>query len=198
MPCVAPMKKANARQRILDTAADLFTERGYAVVGINEIIEKAETAKASFYHHFPSKEILCSTWLEETHERSEVHHQEILEADGDAREKVITYFEDLKIWLEQKKFRGCPYTNTAASLDSSSPSISCQVEEHKNSIRDFFIALAKQVTADEQAARQLGNGLFLLYSGATTEAQNLSSPWPVDAAIESIQVLFETLVGEPA
>ena len=36
------MKKPKARERILDTAADLFTERGYGSVGINEIIEKSK------------------------------------------------------------------------------------------------------------------------------------------------------------
>ena len=81
------MKKQNARERILETASDLFAARGYSTVGINEIIEKSETAKASFYHHFPSKETLCVTWLSETHARSDVRHEAILKAEGEASEK---------------------------------------------------------------------------------------------------------------
>jgi len=185
------MKKPNARQRLLDTAAKLFTQRGYAVVGINEIIEKAETAKASFYHHFPSKEDLCTTWLEETHDRSVEYHRSILLADGDPQEKATIYFEALKAWLVEQEYRGCPYTNTAASIDTGCAPILNQVEVHKLSIRDFFIDLALQVTPVEDSARELGTTLFLLYSGATTEAQNLRASWPVDAAITAAKHLLE-------
>lgn len=186
------MRKANARNRILETAADLFTERGYGSVGINEIIDKSETAKASFYHHFPSKENLCLTWLLETHAQSDERHDGILHGEGSAEDKVMDYFAALKTWLQNKDYRGCPYTNTAASLDKESPLISDLVELHKLSIRDFFIDLAREIAGPGSTARQLGTSLFLLYSGATTEAQNLKSVWPVDAALESVRMLLET------
>ena len=187
---VFTMKKPNARERLLETAADLFTERGYGAVGINEIIEKSETAKASFYHHFPSKENLCLTWLEETHSRSDSRHDAILKAPGDAKEKVLAYFTSLKEWMQAKDFRGCPFTNTVTSLDKDSPPISEQVELHKLSIRDFFIDLAREIAPVGSASRRLGTTFFLLYSGATTEAQNLQSNWPIDAAMESVRDLI--------
>ena len=185
------MKKANARQRILETASDLFAEKGYSAVGINEIIDKSETAKASFYHHFPSKEKLCLTWLSDTHARSVAHHDAILAAEGTAQKKILDYFKSLKDWMQTKEFRGCPYTNTSASLDKESPPISEQVELHKLSIRDFFIELAREIVPAGSSAQRLGTTLFLLYSGATTESQNLKSVWPVDAAVDSIRALFD-------
>ncbi|MFT4546224.1 MAG: AcrR family transcriptional regulator [Verrucomicrobiales bacterium] len=192
------MKKANARERILATASDLFIERGYSTLGINEIIEKSETATASFYHHFPSKQQLCLTWLTETHARSDVRHDAILNAEGEATQKVLDYFEGLKDWMLSKEFRGCPFTNIAASLDKDSPPISEQVELHKLSIRDFFIDLAREIAPKGSPARRLGTSLFLLYSGATTEAQNLKSVWPIDAATESVRGLFEPFLTVPA
>jgi len=44
----------------------------------------------------------------------------------------------------------------------------------------------------------MGTTLFLLYSGATTEAQNLSSPWPVDAAITAVERLLKEAAAAPA
>jgi len=184
------MKKPKARQRILDTARELFMERGYTSVGINEIIDKAETAKASFYHHFSSKEKLCETWLEETHEFSMIFQKSVIEAEGDPREKIIGYFEVLREWLTKNDYRGCPYTNTAATGDSCSPAIASQIELHKLSIRDFFIELASQAFADSYEAEMIGRSLFLIYSGATTESQNLRSGWPVDSAIEAVERLL--------
>ncbi len=55
---------AGVRQRILDTAAELFRRQGYHTTGINQIIEESETAKASFYHYFPSKDDLGCAYLQ--------------------------------------------------------------------------------------------------------------------------------------
>lgn len=179
------MRKPNAKDRILDTAGKLFHQRGYSEVGINEIIDKAETAKATFYQHFPSKELLCEAWLDAVHSRSEVRCQGILAAPGKASEKIDCYFADLEQYLETSDFRGCPYSNTSAVVESGCTGILKQVEEHKESTREFFRALAADLAAGLKGGDcvgRLGDALFVLYSGATTEAQNLREMWPVKAA----------------
>ena len=52
-----------ARQRILDSAYDLFSRRGVRAVGIEEVIERAAVAKATLYRHFPSKDHLVLEFL---------------------------------------------------------------------------------------------------------------------------------------
>jgi len=178
------MKKPNARDRILETAAALFHERGFSAVGINEIIEKAETAKATFYQHFPSKECLCEAWLKYVHCRSEAGRNEILAGEGSAAAKVDRYFETLATFMKESEFRGCPYSNTGAVVDSGCCGIREQIESHKDSIRRFFRTLAGQITTEEKAGA-LADTLFLLYSGATIEAQNLRSLWPIEAALRA-------------
>jgi AcrR family transcriptional regulator len=54
-----------ARQRILDTAYDLFSHRGIRAVGTDELIERAGVAKATFYRHFPSKDDLVLAFLDQ-------------------------------------------------------------------------------------------------------------------------------------
>lgn len=182
------MRKQNAKQRILATAGELFTKQGYGSVGINEIIAQSETAKASFYHHFPSKEQLCSVWLGETHQRSEERHEARLSSKQSPLQIVEEQFLELKPWMVDNGFRGCPYTNTAAGLPADSPLIQEKVDQHKLYLRDFFIELAHKFISGK-AARQLGTTLFLLYSGATTEAQNLKATWPIDAAKDAAVAL---------
>ena len=159
-------------------------------MGINEIIEKAETAKASFYQHFRSKETLCCEWLAETHGRSEEFHRCILECETPAREKVLQYFRALGPWLESRDFRGCPFSNTAADGESQSEEVRREVERHKLFLRDFLVELAGGITDDEDEQTRLGNTLFLLYSGATAEAQNVRSLWPVEQAIAAVEGLL--------
>ena len=175
-------KKGNARQRILETAGRLFHENGYCGVGVNQIIEEADTAKATFYQHFPSKEDLCVTWLDAMHEASEVARTDILQSSEDPSLKIDQYFTNLERFLEESQFRGCPFTNTSSITEACCDSIRKQIEDHKISIRNFFRDLARQFTATESRAKQVGDEFFLLYSGATMEAQNLRAIWPVRAA----------------
>lgn len=48
------------RLRILRSATELFMEKGYGPTTVNEIIDRADIAKGTFYHHFNSKEGLLS------------------------------------------------------------------------------------------------------------------------------------------
>lgn len=184
------MRKANAKERILNTAGKLFFRHGYSEVGINEIIAKAETAKASFYQHYPSKEALCEAWLSDVHYRSEVSRADLLDSDATPRGKIEIYFDQLKSFMEQSEFRGCPYSNTGAVSGGECTGIIEQIQGHKESIRGFLREVCFQHVSDKKKADTLGDRIFLLYSGATTESQNLKEIWPIeiarDAALELI------------
>src|SRR5947207_4781212 len=54
-----------ARARVLETAARLFYAEGVHAVGIDRIIAEAGVAKATFYHHFPSKDDLVRAYVVE-------------------------------------------------------------------------------------------------------------------------------------
>ncbi len=176
------LRKPNAKERILETAGELFFQRGYSGVGINEIIEKAGTAKASFYQHYPSKESLCEAWLRAIHERSEEERSLLLAASEAPAAKLAAWFDRLEEFLVSSGFRGCPYSNTGAVSDESCPGIVAEIRRHKESTRVFLRRLAAQAIPDSQRADEIGDRLFVLYSGATSEAQNLKEIWPVQVA----------------
>lgn len=52
------MVKQTVKQRIIETALDLFQMKGYHGVSVDEIVEKAGTSKGGFYHNFKSKDAL--------------------------------------------------------------------------------------------------------------------------------------------
>lgn len=48
----------STRQRILDAALDIFSNKGYYDTRLDEIVEESHTSKGSIYFHFPNKEKL--------------------------------------------------------------------------------------------------------------------------------------------
>lgn len=52
--------KQQSKKRILDSAAYLFTHRGFKDVSINEVMQHAGMTRGAFYNHFKSKAELYS------------------------------------------------------------------------------------------------------------------------------------------
>ncbi|BCJ37974.1 TetR family transcriptional regulator [Actinocatenispora thailandica] len=55
---------AQTRQRILDIALELFTERGFAGTSVADLAGRLGTSKAALYHHFRSKNEILAALLE--------------------------------------------------------------------------------------------------------------------------------------
>ncbi len=57
------------RERILDAAADEFSDRGYDGASVNRIIEDAGISKGALYYYFDDKEDLFATVMEQASSR---------------------------------------------------------------------------------------------------------------------------------
>jgi TetR/AcrR family transcriptional repressor of nem operon len=51
-----PTKETDTRQSILDTAQRIMARKGFAALGLNEMLAEAGVPKGSFYHYFASKD----------------------------------------------------------------------------------------------------------------------------------------------
>ena len=173
------MAEVNAiRERILDTASLLFQRRGYELVGVNEIIKTSEVAKATFYHHFTSKEQLCLEWLRLEKEKAEANSQQILDSSEDAEVRIKKKYNQLELHLLIHDYRGCPFSNTKVMVPESEE-ITDLIVSYKKSAQLFW----EQIAIDANMDEMMGSALFLLYSGATSEAQNISNLSPLNSAV---------------
>ncbi len=106
-------RSASARQRIVDAAYELFSRRGIRSVGVNELIEQAGVAKATFYHHFPSKDDLVFAFLQQ---REQVWTKGWVEAEARKRgatpeDQLLAIFDLFDEWFQRTDFEGCSFVN---------------------------------------------------------------------------------------
>lgn len=125
-----------ARRRILDTAAGLFYVEGVRAVGIDRIIAEAGVAKATFYHHFPAKDDLVRSYIEE---------QSRLQRDAAARvppappgEMVMAVFDLLGEIACGPGFRGCPFINAAAEYPDPAHPVRQAIADHRRWFRGLL------------------------------------------------------------
>ena len=99
--------KVPVRERLIETASQLFYEKGYNRTGINEILDKSQVAKASMYQHFRSKEEICLAYLQKMDQAFIRDLKAFLEQKPQGRERVLGLFEFLRNFYLQDGFRGC-------------------------------------------------------------------------------------------
>src|SRR5215210_4119167 len=61
-----PERGEATRTALLDAARALFTERGYAGVGTEEVVRRAGVTRGALYHHFRDKRDLFRAVYEQT------------------------------------------------------------------------------------------------------------------------------------
>lgn len=115
--------QAGARERILETAYDLFSRRGVRDVGIDELVERAGVAKATLYRHFPSKEDLVLAFLERREDR---WTRAWVEAEASSRgrtpeQRLLAIFDLFDQWFRREDFEGCSFINVLLEMGSRHP-----------------------------------------------------------------------------
>lgn len=153
----------NPRQRILETTAYLFHHQGYNNTGINQIIQEAKVAKASFYHHFTSKEDLCIEYLNKRHKYWFNSLNEYTSTAVSSSEKILRSFDFLIYMNDKEDFRGCSFLNILSEISREHKLILEVIRSHKKDLLNYFSELAKN---DEQASH-----LYLLFEGSIVESQ---------------------------
>ncbi len=88
------------RRAILDTAANLFAEKGYLGTNLRSIADAMGMSRPGLYYHFPSKEKLLEAIIEELTLSSERRLVQIArEKEGDPEEALQLIVRATTLWL---------------------------------------------------------------------------------------------------
>jgi AcrR family transcriptional regulator len=182
-----------ARQRLLDSANQLFYAEGVQSVGIERILEHAGVAKGSLYNTFGSKEALVRSYLDTRHENTTERLQRAVDAVDDPRAKILAVFDAQGQIFRQPDFHGCAFVSASAGSEPGGK-IDEAVEQYRSWIRTLFTNLAK--AAGARRPKRLAEQLQLLYDGACIAADMDHDPAIANASRAAAAALVAVAVGD--
>jgi AcrR family transcriptional regulator len=138
--------RESARERILDTAYELFSRHGTRAVGVDRIIAECGIAKMTLYRNFPSKEALILAFLER---RDELWTRAWLQAEAVRRgatpaQRLLAIFDTFESWFARGDFEGCSFINVMLEVAEVDNPIRVATVRHLESIRGFVSGLAEE------------------------------------------------------
>jgi AcrR family transcriptional regulator len=186
-----PTAKTRVRDRIFESACDLFYRHGIHGVGVDAIAAEAGSNKMSFYRSFASKDALVTAYLREQEREYWAWWESTVAAyPDDPRRQVEALFEaQLKIALANE-CRGCALGNAAAEISDDEDELSTLVRAYKEQVRRRLQGMARAMGARD--AEGLGDALMLLLDGGyfTRLVFPLGSG-PISAALPAARALID-------
>ena len=159
----------DARNRLLDTAYELFSTRGVRGVGIDEVVAKADVAKATLYRHFRSKDELVVAFLQEREHRwtfDWVAAQARQRGDT-PEEHLLGIFDLFDEWFRREDFEGCSFINVLLEMSADHPAGRACVR-HLENIRGVVSELAQE--AGLRDPEEFARSWHILMKGSIVQA----------------------------
>ena len=142
IPLPAPQPVlAPAKQRILETAEQLFYDEGIRTVGVDRLIAAAHVTKATFYKHFGSKERLVVAYVEARHRWIAQQLATFAREHEDPAEILSTLRDAIIENIEAPGFRGDAFANAAAEFPDAAHPVRRAIEQH----RDWYLGVLEDL-----------------------------------------------------
>ena len=182
------------RERILETAAEMFYHDGIRAVGIDAIIARSGVAKMSLYRHFSSKDALVAAWLEDRNaffwrrwDRAEASRGD------DPRSRLEGILDMIAATVSQRQWRGCPFLNTGTEFPEPDHPARGIILANKQAVRVRLRTLAAAAGARDPDV--LAQQLQLLIDGAYAIGQSLGPEGPAKTVADAGRALIAAQIG---
>lgn len=159
----------SARDKVLNTATELFCHNGFTATGVDIIAQRSGTAKSTLYAHFKSKENLIFAVLDrEGQAWRDWFFARLNATPGTPAHKLGAVFDILQEWFEHPEFYGCPFIN-AITESSSNGQARAAAARHKSYMNLWIKAQAMEMGYDDPD--MLVREMVILIDGAIIAAQ---------------------------
>jgi AcrR family transcriptional regulator len=189
---------ARARDRLVDTAADIFYRDGFHCVGLDRILDAAGVTKTTFYNHFQSKEDLILAVLEARDQWwRKIFAERLRERAGDEpAAQLRAVFDVLDEFIAADSFNGCIFVNVAVEFPRAHMPAHRAAAEHKELMGALLRDLALRARAQDPLG--LAEELALLMEGSYVTRQVSGNQKAADVGRRAATVLIDRQLGRSA
>ncbi|MGH3252446.1 MAG: TetR/AcrR family transcriptional regulator [Trebonia sp.] len=183
------------RERIVETATELFYAQGLRAVSAEKIIAQVGITKVTFYRHFPSKEDLIVACLERRAQWERDAIDQARQAGSDAPDTLQIIAQAIGAETCRPGFRGCPFINAAAEYADPDHPVRRAVDVHRRWFRQTLQDLLDETGMPNSALT--ADQLVMLRDGAMVSGY-LSDPATVaDALSNGIRAIIAFNTSTP-
>lgn len=178
----------NVRERILQTASELFYHEGTRAIGVDLIVERSGVAKTSLYRHFRTKDDLIEAFLRREDTDFWGHWDRVsAEHSGAPEQELDAQLQWIGERIARAGYRGCPQINVSAEYaDENHPARKVAVA-HKAELRRRLRNLAGAMNLREPESFALQ--MAVVIDGALTSGTALHQAGPA----KFLQTIAHTL-----
>lgn len=185
----APASKRPARDRIFETARELFYQHGIRAVGVETIASEAEATKMTLYRNFPSKDELVAEVLREQEREYWAWWEEVTAmCCTQPRAQLEAIFDAFETKACDTNVHGCPLANAAIELHEEGHPAQVVSVNYKKELHRRLVDLAQRAGAKDD---DLADALMLLMEGSYTARVTLGATGPARAVARSAKALIK-------
>lgn len=191
----------DTRQKIIEAAARLFHEQGYAATGIAAILKEAGVNAGSMYHYFDGKEALLAEVLDWYRDNLVPRIMKPIEAaEPDPLRRVFRLLGWYRDFLAEHDCRlGCPVGNLALEVSDTHPQLRARLgrnlERWSGRLRLWLEQAAERLPPDCDRD-SLARFVLTVMEGAVMQARTAGSLRPFDEAVAQLRRHFAALERE--
>jgi len=193
----AVTKGERTRQKIVETAAVLFNQKGFTGCSMGDIVAASGLEKGTLYGHFSTKEELALLAFDHAWKDTSDKRLLNIETVSNAVDKLRLHIDN---YVNTPSFPGgCPLLNFAVDADDGNLALRTRV---RKALKDWEDLLAK-IVEDGQSAREIkpeidphsiANLVISLLEGATALARINKRSAALDDAQRHLNLYLETAV----
>ncbi|MEC4589898.1 MULTISPECIES: TetR/AcrR family transcriptional regulator [Nitrospirillum] len=194
---IAKPHSIDVRQHILDTAQRIIGGKGFAAVGLNEILGAANVPKGSFYHYFDSKDAFGTALLESYFEVYLADLNRQLSAPGrPVVDRLLAYWQN---WIDTQggcdPEGKCLAVKLGAEVADLSEAMRAVLERGTKAIIKRLGQALEDGIADGSLkvsgpACPTAETLYQTWLGASLMAKISRSPAPLEAAMRATRMML--------
>lgn len=197
-------KGARTRQRIVELAAPVFNQRGYAGASMSALVEATGLEKGGIYNHFGSKEALAVEAFDHAVARIARAFETVQDDTMPAVDRLLAIVRAFARGAREPVLPGgCPIMNTAIESDDTNPALLDRARRAMDSWHRLLGTIVR--TGQERGEidpavdrRALATLVTATLEGALMLARLYDDPAHMDRAVEHLEVHLESLRRQPS